>query len=110
MLFAMTAIVLAGIFCFQGVYTMSHDCMGETSNLWCDDLVSHNTLISYALISIVLTVSLLLIAVCTTFIDYGKRLQLLHIMASYRHRTDFTALHMPLQFAFSRGIIHPYIP
>lgn len=106
----MAVIVIAGVFCYQGIQSMNTHCSGETSSVWCSDFTSHGTIISDAILTTVLAVlsvlvSILLIKPFLNLFRLIKQTETLVLKIR-----DKISILSPIQLAISDGIIHPKIP
>ncbi len=105
-------ILMAGVFCYQGMQSMSSHCsvdMNHTS-VWCSDFISHGTIISSAIITTfatILSILAVLFSIKPLFALFTKIKQVTTLLYKTRDRIPILS---PIQLAISNGIIHPRIP
>lgn len=107
-------IIIAGIFCYQGIQTMDSHCNGGVDSIWCSDFTIHGTIISSAILNIFIT---LISAVLIVFVA-KPLLKLFHGIKQIIQTTQKNQnlqknpipILLPIQSALSDGIIHPRIP
>jgi len=104
-----STIVMAGIFCYQGVQTANSHCSGDSTSVWCSNFTLHGTIISDAIISTVLTI-LSIVAVLLIVRTFHDFLPIIKQIVFYIPKTKVRVpILTPIQIAISKGIIHPKI-
>lgn len=106
----LVSIILAGIFCYQGIQQMDKHCSGDSSSVLCGDILLHGTITSETILSsifIILFTLVIFAYLSPVFklikIDFKRLLYLLN------SAERITVLN-PFQVAISKGIIHPKRP
>ena len=104
------SLVLAGIFCSQGMEMMDAHCSGDTSSIWCSDFLSHGTIISNVVLTTIFSILSLVFVVLLTKTFFNFILKVERILSCCLRVRDRIPISSPIQIAFSRGIIHSRIP
>lgn len=100
------SLIFAGIFCYQGIELMNHHCSGDVSSVWCSDFISHGTIISSVVLTIIFSVLFFVVAVVLIKLFFRIKTKPICLI---RIRNKIPIL-SPMQIAFSRGILHSRIP
>lgn len=105
-------ILMAGVFCYQGMQSMSSHCSVDMNHnsVWCNDFISHRTIISGAVITTFFTI-LSALAVLISIRPTFNLFKIVRKIISYTSiNRDKIPILSPIQLAISDGIIHPRIP
>lgn len=105
-------LVSAGIFCYQGAQMASEHCEGAAGYVWCGDIFTHGSIISGAVLPILMIFSTVLLLLYSVPLS-SKIVQTIYLVArsTVLSTTRYTIpLVHPIQLALAQGIIHPRIP
>lgn len=109
-IFLMSVILMAGIFCYQGIQQMDQHCSGNSDSVWCNDMLTHGTIVSGSIISFIF----ILIFTAISFFLFRPIFKLIKIeINKLLYLADMMGkipILSPVQLAISKGIIHPKRP
>lgn len=106
----LASIILAGIFCYQGIQQMDKHCSSDSSSVLCGDILLHGTITSQTIFSSIFILFFVLI-----LFTYLKpvfkliKIDLKRFLYLLNSKERIPTLN-PFQVAISKGIIHPKRP
>lgn len=106
----MASILIAGIFCYQGIQSMDSHCSDGVNSAWCNDFFVHGTIVSEAILTIIFTISVVIISLIFIKPFWSSIIKKIYLRSEISNHRLREKIFTPIQLAISNGIIHPRIP